>query len=98
METTEDEIRDIAERYRVPVEVVKAILIDFWNFMGIAITFTNAPQLRVLPAKDGYACKICGIIEDAKPDGALPEGWVEKKYAEGSGFICPAPYCQRECV
>lgn len=46
----------------------------------------------------GYACGICGVIEAAKPDGSLPEGWIEKKYEQGSMFICRDGGCQDEPV
>jgi len=37
----------------------------------------------------GYACGVCGIIVEANADGSLPDGWIERKYTEGSCFICP---------
>lgn len=37
----------------------------------------------------GYGCHICGIIKEAKPDGSLPDGWIEAKYEEGNSFVCP---------
>jgi len=37
---------------------------------------------------DGYGCHICGIIDNAKEDGGLPDGWTEKKFQEGSCFVC----------
>jgi hypothetical protein len=42
----------------------------------------------------GYACHMCGIIEEAKPDGSLPDGWGVKKYEEGSGWVCSNMNCQ----
>jgi len=46
----------------------------------------------------GYACRICGIIVEAKEDGSLPEGWKEQKYQEGSFYACPEcvddPFCR----
>jgi hypothetical protein len=37
----------------------------------------------------GYACHFCGLIEPAKEDGSLPEGWKQIKYEQGSFFGCP---------
>lgn len=36
----------------------------------------------------GYACHLCGMIETAKEDGSLPDGWVEKNFPERSFFVC----------
>lgn len=38
----------------------------------------------------GYACGVCGIVEEAKSDGSLPEGWIEKedKDKRGSHWRC----------
>jgi len=44
----------------------------------------------------GYACWMCGIVEDAKPDGSLPEGWTVKKFEKGTHFVCAERFCQEE--
>ncbi|MFA5401230.1 MAG: hypothetical protein WC359_12355 [Dehalococcoidia bacterium] len=51
-----------------------------------------AEDVTPLPGAEptGYACGFCGIIEEAKEDGSLPDGWVEVKYQEGSSFRCSA--------
>jgi hypothetical protein len=36
----------------------------------------------------GYACHVCGIIEEAKPDGSLPDGWSTREYKNGRCFLC----------
>ena len=41
-----------------------------------------------------FTCPKCGIIEVAKQDGSPPEGWVERKYEEGSCFVCSDKVCQ----
>lgn len=49
-----------------------------------------------------YACFMCGIVEDAKPDGCLPEGWTRKEFgdgvffAKGSHFVCGEEFCQNQ--
>jgi len=60
----------------------------------------KAEDVTPLPGAepDGYGCHICGIIEEAKPDGSLPEGWTEKKYEEGSCFVCADEGCQEEPI
>jgi hypothetical protein len=57
----------------------------------------EAEDVTPLPGAEppGYACVMCGLIENAKPDGSLPDGWAEKKYAEGSHFVCADEYCQK---
>ncbi|HUV53024.1 MAG TPA: hypothetical protein VMW64_08125 [Dehalococcoidia bacterium] len=58
----------------------------------------TAQDVTPLPGAEptGYACAICGIIEEAKPDGSLPDGWVERKYEEGSCFVCSDSVCQEQ--
>lgn len=41
----------------------------------------------------GYGCGVCGVIEAAKPDGSLPDGWTEKEDKDGSHFVCSAMKC-----
>ncbi len=55
----------------------------------------DAKDVTPLPGAEptGYACAGCGIVMDAKPDGSLPDGWIERKYEEGSCFLC-AELCQ----
>jgi hypothetical protein len=36
----------------------------------------------------GYACHLCGIIEQANDDGSLPDGWVRKTFPDRSFFVC----------
>lgn len=45
---------------------------------------------------DSYGCHICGIIDGAKPDGSLPEGWAERTFEEGSFFVCSEKICQEQ--
>lgn len=60
----------------------------------------QAKDVTPLPGAEptGYGCHICGIIEEAKTDGSLPDGWTEKKYEEGSCFVCSNPRCQKEPI
>jgi hypothetical protein len=50
----------------------------------------------------GYACYMCGIVEEAKPDGSLPDGWTVKEFgdginhAKGFHFVCREEFCQKE--
>jgi len=39
-------------------------------------------------AEIGYYCRVCGIAEEAKGDGSLPDGWTERKFEEGSCYLC----------
>jgi len=49
----------------------------------------TAEDVTPLPgAEIGYYCRVCGIIEEANSDGSLPEGWTERKYEDGSCFLC----------
>lgn len=58
----------------------------------------TAEDVTPLPgAEIGYACAICGIVEQAQPDGSLPEGWIEKKFEEGSCFLCGECRGERMC-
>lgn len=49
----------------------------------------------------GYACWNCGIIEPAKADGGLPEGWMIRGYGDGINypkgqhFFCGDEWCQK---
>ena len=36
----------------------------------------------------GYGCGLCGLVEEASPDGSLPAGWVEGKYRQGIHWLC----------
>jgi hypothetical protein len=45
---------------------------------------------------DGYGCHMCGIIDEAKADGGLPDGWTERKFEDGSFFVCSNKVCQEE--
>jgi len=56
----------------------------------------TAEDVTPLPGAEpaGYCCDNCGIIEAAKPDGSLPEGWTVKEDEYGSCFVCPDPDCQ----
>jgi len=58
----------------------------------------EADDVTPLPGAEptGYACHMCGIVEAAKPDGSLPDGWVEKEIQEGSFFVCSEVFCQQE--
>jgi len=60
----------------------------------------EAEDVTPLPGAEppGYCCIMCGLIEHAKPDGSLPDGWVEKKFAEGSHFVCADKYCQESAI
>ena len=42
----------------------------------------------------GYGCHLCCLIEEAKEDGSLPDGWIKKEFKERSFFICSD--CQKE--
>ena len=44
----------------------------------------------------GYACGICGIIEAAKDDGSLPDGWISSAPNLDGSFhwICDNDKCQ----
>ncbi|MDD5703994.1 MAG: hypothetical protein PHU23_18330 [Dehalococcoidales bacterium] len=42
----------------------------------------------------GYGCHSCGMIEEAKEDGSLPDGWMKKEFPNRSFFICAD--CQKE--
>jgi len=44
----------------------------------------------------GYGCGVCGVIEEAKLDGSLPDGWTEVKFEEGSYFVCSDEFCQQQ--
>ena len=59
-----------------------------------------ADDITPLPGAEptGYGCDICGIIEEAKPDGSLPDGWTEKRFEQGSHFVCGNEYCQAERI
>ncbi len=35
-----------------------------------------------------YACGACGIIEEAKADGSLPDRWEKRQFEKGSKFVC----------
>jgi len=48
-------------------------------------------------AEISYYCCVCGIVEEAKEDGSLPEGWSERKYEEGSWFLCSECKDERIC-
>ncbi len=52
----------------------------------------TAEDITPLPGAEptGYACAGCAIVMEAKPDGSLPDGWIERKYEEGSCFLCAA--------
>lgn len=39
-------------------------------------------------AEIGYGCHVCGIVEAAKPDGSLPEGWTKRDFEDGHFFLC----------
>ena len=45
-----------------------------------------------------YACGICGIVEDARLDGSLPDGWLERVFEQGHIFVCANPFCQEQPV
>jgi hypothetical protein len=59
-----------------------------------------AEDVTPLPGAEptGYACHICGIVEPAKEDGSLPDGWILKSYEEGTCFVCRDEYCQAELI
>jgi len=44
----------------------------------------------------GYACALCGRIEEASPDGSLPDDWIKKKFLQGAHFLCAE--CQDEKI
>ncbi len=50
----------------------------------------SADDVTPLPGAEptGYYCHVCCIVEEAKPDGSLPDGWKEKKHRGGSYFVC----------
>lgn len=35
-----------------------------------------------------YFCEICGVGEEAEPDGSIPEGWTDRKFENGSHLVC----------
>lgn len=41
-----------------------------------------------------YACRGCCVVEPAKEDGSLPEGWIQRKFPEREFFMCPE--CQAD--
>ncbi len=59
----------------------------------------TAEDVTPLPGAEptGYACYICGIFDPAKEDGSLPEGWVEKKWEQGSCFVCSNDQAEPIC-
>jgi len=73
---------------------LKILHIDMTSPGRWRLTAKNVTPLS--GAEIGYACAICGIVEEAQPDGSLPEGWVKKEYKEGSHFACPE--CRDEAV
>jgi len=44
----------------------------------------------------GYGCGVCGLIEAAKPDGSLPEGWHPDEADEEGTVMWLCPKCQPE--
>jgi hypothetical protein len=36
-----------------------------------------------------YCCGSCGALEEAKPDGGLPDGWIRRDFEKGFYYICP---------
>ncbi len=63
---------------------------------GEQILTITADDITPLPGAEppGYCCRMCGIIEEAQPDGSLPDGWAEKKYERGSCFVCNNEHCR----
>lgn len=61
----------------------------------------KADDVTPLPghAPAGYVCHFCNLMLPANPtDGGLPEGWAERKFDQGSFFVCDDPCCQKEQV
>ncbi|MDP2729107.1 MAG: hypothetical protein Q8O55_01335 [Dehalococcoidales bacterium] len=50
----------------------------------------NVEDVTPLPGAEptGYCCRGCGIIEEAAPDGGLPNQWVKKEFPEQAYFLC----------
>jgi len=58
----------------------------------------TAEDVTPLPGAEpiGYACALCGRIEEASPDGSLPDDWIKKKFLQGAHFLCAE--CQDEKI
>ena len=56
----------------------------------------TADDITPLPGSEptGYGCHLCGLIDEAKEDGSLPDGWIKKEFPNRSFFICAD--CQKE--
>lgn len=77
---------------------------------ALGIIHLEVEDVTPLPGAEptSYTCKICGAVKEGLPDGHLPEGWREKKYAavsvpplrmvKGSCVVCCNAYCLAEPI
>jgi hypothetical protein len=99
------EVHFMKPRKFVPGEVIHLRVKTFFEARrGSKNPLLEVNDVTPLPGAEppGYACHMCGIVENAKPDGLLPDGWTMKEFGDGINypkgfrFVCREEFCQKE--